>query len=101
MCDLSRPVYEIKMRGTLGCAVFIFGRKLITPAMKQPIIHTGYYIDQAEADAQLAELPCGSGYFNDAAMEGAHKRAKQGQFIFCGERLGKTDKTGYQKRNSE
>ena len=51
------PVYKIKMRGTLGCAVFIFGRKLITPAMKQLIAHTGYYNDQAKADAQLAELP--------------------------------------------
>ena len=98
MCDLSRPVYEIKMRGTLGCAVFIFGRKLITPAMKQLIAHTGYYIDQAKADAQLAELPCGLGHFSDSVMEGAHKRAKQGKFIFSGGRLGKTGKTDYQKR---
>ena len=31
-------------------------------------------------------------------MEGAHKRAKQGKFIFSGGRLGKTGKTDYQKR---
>ena len=44
MCDLSHPVHEIKMRGTPGCAVFVFGIKLITTAMKQLIAHTGYYM---------------------------------------------------------
>ena len=76
----------------------LFCGHLVTPAMKQLIAHTSYYIDQAKADAPPAELPCGLSHFSDSVIEGAHKRAKQGKFIFSGGRLGKTGKTDYQKR---
>ena len=71
----TRPYFDIKIRGTLGCGtVFIFGKSLVTPAIRQLTVHTGHYLDQAKHDCELAGLPCGLGQFNDSIMEGAHKK---------------------------
>ena len=66
--------------------------------MKQLMVYSGHYIDQAKKDAELTGLPCSLAHFSDSLMEEAHKRAKQGKFIFCGGKSGKTGKREYQER---
>ena len=93
-----RNYYEIKIRSTLECGTaFEFGLKLITPAIRQLIVYSCHYIDQACADASLTGLPSTLGHFSDLKMEGAHKRAKK-EIFFSGERAGKTEKEDYQRR---
>ena len=95
----TRPYFYIKIRGTLGCGtVFIFGKSLVTPAMRQLTVYTGHYLDQAKHDSELAGLPYGLGQFNDSIMEGAHKKAKQGKYLFSGGKSGKVGKKEYQER---
>ena len=51
--EWTRPQYEVKMRCALGCGMaFIFGKSLVTPAMRQLMVYTGHYIDQAKKDAE-------------------------------------------------
>ena len=91
--------YEVKMRCAVGCGVaFIFGKSLVTPAMRQLMVYSGHYIDQTKKDAELTGLPCSLVHFSDSLTEGAHKRAKQGKFIFSGGKSGKTGKRKYQER---
>ena len=47
---------------------FIFGKSLVTPAMKKLMVYSGHYIDQAKKDA---ELLCSLAPFSDSLMEGA------------------------------
>ena len=78
--DCTRPYFDIKTRGTSGCGiVFLFGRSLVTPAMRQLIVYSSHYLDQAKNDSELVGLSCGLGHFSDSLMEGAHKKAKQGK----------------------
>ena len=97
--EWTRNYYEIKIRGTLAYGTaFVFGRKLIAPAIRQLIVYSGHYIDQACADATLTGLPCTLGHLSDSVMEGAHKRTKQGEYLFTGGSAGNTGKEDYQKR---
>ena len=97
--DWTRPYFDIKIRGTLGCGiVFLLGRSLVTPAMRQLIVYSGHYVEQAKNDSELVGLSCGLGHFSDSLMEGAHKKAKQGKYLFSGGKSGKTGKQEYQER---
>ena len=97
--EWTRPQYEVKMRCASGCTVvLIFGKNLVTPAMRQLMVYSGHYIDQAKKDAELTALRCRLTHFRDSPTEGAHKRPKQGKFIFSGSKLGKAGKREYQER---
>ena len=96
--DWTRPYFDMKPRGTLGCGiVFLFGRSLVTPAMRQLMD----YVEQAKNDSELVSFSCGLGHCSDSLMEGAHKKAKQGKYLFSGEKSGKTGKQEYQERAIE
>ena len=41
---------------------------------------------------------CELGHFSDSLMECAHKKAKQGKYLFSGAKLGKTGKQEYPER---
>ena len=95
----TRPYFDIKTRGTLGCGiVFLFGRSLVTPAMRQLIVYSGHYVEQAKNDSELVGLSCELGNFSDSLMEGAHKKAKQGKYLSSGGKSGKTGKQEYEER---
>ena len=58
--DWTRPYFDIKTRSTLGCGiVFLFGRSLVTPAIRQLIVYSGHYVEQAKNDSELVGLSCG------------------------------------------
>ena len=96
--ELNSIEYEIKMRCFLGCGVvFLFGRNLVTPAMKQLIAYTRFYIDKAKEDARQVGLDCDLGGFSDRVMEGVHKLWKQGSYCFSGGKAGQCGKKEYQE----
>ena len=66
--------------------------------MRQLMVYSGHYIDHARKDGELTGLPCSLAQFSDSLMEGPHKRARKGKFIFSGGNLGKTGKREYQER---
>ena len=76
--EWTRPYFDIKARGTFGCdIVFLFGRSLVTPAMRQLMVYSGHYIEQAKYDSELVGLSCGLDHFSDSLMKCAQKKAKQ------------------------
>ena len=88
---------EILARILLGFqAVVIFGVKAITPSIKQAVVYTPYYVDKAFADGREIGLPITLEHFSDATMETAHKRLKEGNFLFSGGKDGPIDVVEYQ-----
>ena len=65
--------------------------------MRQLTVYTGHCLDQAKHDSELAGLPFGLGQFNDSIIEGAHKKAKQGKYLFSGGKSGKIGKKSTRK----
>lgn len=96
--NLTGNDYEILARVLLGFqAVIIFGVKAITPSIKQVVVYTPFYINKALADGEEVGLPVTLEHISDATMETAHKRPKEGNFLFSGGRDGPTDVLEYQK----
>lgn len=95
---LSGADYEILARVLLGFqSVVIFGVKAITPSIKQAVVYTPFYMDKALADGCKIGLPITLEHISDATMETAHKRPKEGNFLFSGGRDGQADVIEYQK----
>lgn len=95
---LSGEEYEILARVLLGFqSVVIFGVKAITPSIKQAVVYTPFYIDKALEDGSKIGLPVTLEHISDATMETAHKRPKEGNFLFSGGRDGPADVIEYQK----
>ena len=94
--------FDMKMRCFIGCGtVFIFGKNLVNPAMKQLIAYTRYYIDKAKEDAKAVGLNCRLGCFRDRVMEGVHKVWKQGSNSFSGGKSGQIGQKEYQEHALE
>jgi hypothetical protein len=82
---LSGGDYEILARVLLGFqSVVIFGVKAITPSIKQVVVYTPFYIEKALEDGRNIGLPVTLEHISDATMETAHKRPKEGKFLFSG-----------------
>lgn len=95
---LTGKDYEVVARVLLGFqAVVIFGVKAITPSIKQAVVYTPFYINQALADGSEIGLPITLEHFSDGTMETVNKRPKEGNFIFSGGRDGPVDTIEYQK----
>lgn len=94
---LSGGDYEILARVLLGFqSVVIFGVKAITPSIKQVVVYTPFYIEKALEDGRNIGLPVTLEHISDATMETAHKRPKEGNFLFSGGRDGPADVIEYQ-----
>ena len=50
--------------------------------MRQLIVYSGHFVEQAKNDSEVVGLLCELGHCSDSLMEGAHKKAKQGKYLF-------------------
>ena len=97
--ELSRQEYECQARVLLGFQfILIFGSQTVTATVKELVAYTGFCVEKALKDAALSGLPLTLRNFNDSIMETKHKKAKQGNYIYSGGRVGETRKIEYQKR---
>ena len=76
---------------------FIFGTSLVTATIKQLFAFTGWYIEKAKQDSNLAALNCGIAHFIDRVMEGVHKLGKKGKYNFSGGKSSQIGRKQYQE----
>ena len=95
--DLTRDQFECNARLRLGFpTVAIFGTLSITPSMKQVVTYVPFYSERAKLDGQQVGLDLTLRHFSDGLMETAHKRPKEGNYLFSGGRQGCINTADYQ-----